>query len=441
MRFAAYRAVLARPGVRALLLTSLLARVPVTAAPVVLTLHVVLHLHHGFGAAGTVAACSMIGAAIGAPFIGRGLDRYGLTPILVLTTVIEAGFWALTATLSYAWLLPAAFVVGLMGLPVFTISRQSLAALVPPAERQAAFSLDSISVEISFAIGPALGVVTLTHAGSTTTLLLIAATMLAAGGSLLVLNPPVRGEDGVAPSNDRGRSRRPGSPPATPPWRSWFSARVLAVLLAAGGATMTLAGTDVAITATMRSFHEVGVLGVVVAVWAVASMIGGFVYGLLGRPIDSLVLLVLLAGLTVIAAGAPNWILLAVLVVPSGFFCAPLISATAAALTDRTPASVRGQVMGLHASALTIGNAVGAPLVGLIVDRTTPRAGFVGIGLLGATLAVLALGALRYNSARRPSRKARSTSFVVRCNASSYATRASSRRPSRRRKSARADAR
>lgn len=182
---------------------------------------------------------------------------------------------------------------------------------------------------------------------------------------------------------------------------------------------MTLTGTDVAITATMRSFDHVSLLGIVVAIWAVASMIGGFVYGLLGRPVDSLVLLALLAGLTVIAAAAPNWALLALLVVPSGLFCAPLISATAAALTEYAPAAVRGQVLGLHASALTIGNGIGAPLVGLVVDRTTARTGFVAIGLAGVALAALALAGLRYSSARRPARNARSTSLVVKSNASS----------------------
>ncbi len=172
------------------------------------------------------------------------------------------------------------------------------------------------------------------------------------------------------PASAGGRAELEPAEPA-PPWRSWFEPRILAVLLAAAGATMTLTGTDVAITATMRSFDQVSLLGVVVAVWAVASMIGGFVYGLLGRAVDSLVLLALLAGLTVIAAAAPNWVLLAVLVVPSGLFCAPLISATAAALTEHAPPAVRGQVLGLHASALTIGNGIGAPLVGLVIDRTT----------------------------------------------------------------------
>ena len=301
---------------RSLLLTTLLARIPVTAAPIVLTLHVVTELHRGFGASGAVAACSMIGAAIGAPFIGRALDRYGLTPVLVVTTAVEAAFWALAACLDYAWLLPAAFLLGLMGLPVFTITRQSLAALVPPAERQAGFSLDSISVEISFAIGPAAGVVVLTRRARRRRCSLVSAAMLASGIALLVLNPPVRGEDGVAPTTGRGRPRRVASAEPTPPWRSWFGPRVLAVLVATAGATMTLAGTDVAITATMRSFDEIGLIGLVLAVWAIASMVGGFVYGSLARTIDPLVLLALLAGLTVIAAAASTWWLLAVLVDP-----------------------------------------------------------------------------------------------------------------------------
>ena len=64
----------------------------------------------------------MLGAAIGSPLLGRGLDRYGLKPVLALTTAAEAVFWALAAVLDYTWLIPAGFVLGLMGLPVFTIS-------------------------------------------------------------------------------------------------------------------------------------------------------------------------------------------------------------------------------------------------------------------------------------------------------------------------------
>jgi predicted MFS family arabinose efflux permease len=45
----------------------------------------------------------------------------------------------------------------------------------------------------------------------------------------------------------------------------------------------------------------------------------------------------------------------------------------------------------LHSSALTIGNAAGASLVGVVVDRVSPRSGFVGIGVLGLLLALLGL--------------------------------------------------
>jgi hypothetical protein len=52
--------VLALPGVPPLILLALLARVPATAVGVTLTLHVVLDLHRGYGAAGLVGAASTI---------------------------------------------------------------------------------------------------------------------------------------------------------------------------------------------------------------------------------------------------------------------------------------------------------------------------------------------------------------------------------------------
>ena len=73
------------------------------------------------------------------------------------------------------------------------------------------------------------------------------------------------------------------------------------------------------------------------------------------------------------------------------------------------PAVVRGQAMGLHASALTVGNGIGAPLVGLVVDQTSPRTGFVGIGLLGGALAGLALLVIAAAQHRRDDRRSRPT--------------------------------
>jgi MFS family permease len=391
MRLDPYRRVLARPGVRPLVITTLLARIPTTAAGIVLTLHVVLGTSHGglglgFTEAGAVAALAAVGAAIGSPLIGRVIDRSGLVVVLVVTATCEVAFWTSAAFVPYVWLLPGAFLSGLLSLPVFTVSRQAMAALLPDSERQAGFSLDSMSVEISFAAGPALGVVVITQFGSVVALLSIAGTIAVAGLALVVLNPPVHGAEGVPAVRGERPERH-----APVPWRSWLDRRVAAVLLVSMGATLTLAGTDVALTAAMRSFHRIGLTGVVFAVWCLGSLVGGFVYGTLHRRIDPIVLLAFLAALTVPVAAAGSWWVLMLLLIPSAVFCAPLISATADQLVRLTPATVRGAVMGSHASALTIGNAVGAPLAGVIVDRAAPAWGFVGVGIAGLVLALIVL--------------------------------------------------
>ncbi|MEP6851420.1 MAG: MFS transporter [bacterium] len=403
MNLAPYRTVLARPGVRSLLVVSILSRIPVTAAPIALTLHVVLEMHLGFARSGLVLAAAAVGGALGAPALGAVIDRAGLRPVLLATTGAEVIFWAAAAHTSYVVLVPAAFAIGALSLPVFTISRQSLAALVPPGERQAAFSLDSMSVEVSFAIGPALGVVAVTQLGSPTTFALIAVTMFLAGAGLYRLDPPVRGEEGVDPiaaASASGKAAGPaaggspvGAPDRTPNpgVRDWLSPEVVAVLLATFGATFTLVGTDAAFTAAMREFDEVRLLGVIIAVWCLASLVGGFAYGLAHRRVDPLVLLALLAGLTVPVALATNGWTLGLLAVPTGLFCAPLLASTAERLTAITPATVRGRVMGTHASALTVGNAVGAPVTGLVIDHRSADAGFVAIGALGLALALLGL--------------------------------------------------
>jgi MFS family permease len=367
----------------------MLARIPVTAAPVVLTLHVVLGLHRGFAESGLVAAATALGAAVGAPMLGRGVDRFGLRSVLVLTTAAQGAFWAVAGSLTYAVLLPSALLCGLLALPVFSVARQSLAALLPPSERQAGYALDSMGVELSFAVGPALGILVLTQAGTAVAFGSLATLLVVSGVALIVLDPPVHGEAGVAVV-PRGQAR-PVRTAAPPRLLDWAGLRVVAVLFAAFGATFTLAGTETALAAIMRSFGDLPLLGPLIAIWCLASLLGGFVYGTRSRRVDPLVLLALMAGLTVPAAAAGSWQLLALLVIPSGLFCAPLMSSSAELLAELAPVGARGQAMGVHASALTVGNAAGAPLIGLVVDHADPRFGLVAVGLAGLALALAGL--------------------------------------------------
>ena len=378
-----YRRVLSAPGARSLYGFSLLARIPVTAASTALTLRVVLGLHRDFTDAGLVATSAALGVALGAPLLGHLVDRRGARTVLVLTTLSEGAFWAAAAWLPFSWLLPAAFLGGALALPAFSLARQAIVALLPAADRQAGLSLDSMSVEVSYAIGPALGVLAVTQLGSRTAMLAIGASLVLAGMGLIALDPATASSATLGDTTEVSVSPRLG--------RWWLAPTVLGALVATCGATLTLTGTEIALTASMRAFAHIGLLGVVVAAWCLASIVGGFAYGMMSRRRDPLVLLGLLAGLTLLLALADAWWVLLLLVIPSGLFCAPLLSSTAEVMARVSPPGRRGRALGLHTSALTFGGALGAPLAGAAIDRWSPASGFVTVGVVGSLLAAIAL--------------------------------------------------
>ncbi|MEH0970600.1 MFS transporter [Micromonospora sp. CPCC 205546] len=375
-----YRQALALPGLRSLLLVSVLARVPLTATGVTLTFYVVLDLGRGYGAAGLVGAAITVGAAIGGPLLGRLVDRRGLRPVLVLTGTAEAVFWSTAPMLPYPVLLPAAFLAGSLALPIFSVIRQSIAAMVPPERRRPAYALDSMSVELSFMVGPALAVAAVTTISARTTLYLVGAGIVAAGVAFWVLNPPTRG------------GGEPAGPQPRVPRRSWLTPRLLAVLAVSAAGTLVLGGTDVAVVAVLRESGDVGWTGAVLAVWAVASLAGGFAYGAVTRSFSPLALMAALSLCTIpVGLGGAHWWLLCLALIPAGALCAPTIAATSDAVSRLVPASVRGEAMGLHGSAVTVGIAVGAPLAGAVIDASAPAWGFAVTGAVGALVALAVL--------------------------------------------------
>jgi MFS family permease len=383
-----YRRVLAQPGVRPLIVLIMLARIPTTAAGMVLTLYVVLGLHLGYAAAGLVTAATTVGVALGSPLMGRLVDRRGVRRMVLLTGAAAALFWFTAPLLPYPVLLGSAAVAGLLQLPMFGVGRQALTALVPAEQRRTAFSLDSISVELSYALGPAAGVLVATAVSPTAAVLATGATMLLAGAALYLLDPPVRS---VA-EEDAGEAR--------PARRTWFTPALLGVLVVSAGATLVLSGTEVGVVATLRDSGELGLTGVVFAAWCIASISGGFVHGAVPRSLPPAALLGLLGLLTVPVGIAHQWWALVLALVPAGALCAPTIAATGEAVSRLAPAEVRGEAMGLHGSALTVGIAVGAPLAGAVIDHLSPAWGYAVAGSVGLLLA--AVGALAGRGPHRP---------------------------------------
>jgi predicted MFS family arabinose efflux permease len=297
--------------------------------------------------------------------------------------VAEVTFWTTAQAMPYWALLIAALIGGFLTLPAFAVARQSIAALAPESHRLPAFALDSITTELSFMAGPALGVLVSTTAGAQVAMLAVGIGILLSGIGLWVLNPPIRGKD-----------ESPISAGERVPRSTWLKPRLVAVLAITSAATLVLSGTDVAVVAVLQSSGEVEWTGAVLAMWAAYSLLGGFAYGTVRRGLSPLTLLAPMALLTIpVGLAGGHWWLLALLLLPAGALCAPTITATADAVSRMTPASARGEAMGLHNSSLTVGVALGAPLAGVVMDTWSPAWGFAAVGGVGLVVAVLALPA------------------------------------------------
>ena len=131
-----YRRVLVVPALRRALVLGFLVRMPIFAGGVVITLHVVSHLHRSYGAAGLVSAAATVAIAISGPWRGRLLDRHGLRRVVVPSIVVAAVCWSVAPFVGYWLLMALAALAGLFVIPSFSIIRQAIIAAVPEDDRR-----------------------------------------------------------------------------------------------------------------------------------------------------------------------------------------------------------------------------------------------------------------------------------------------------------------
>ncbi len=428
MNFALYQELLAVRPIRRLLLVGMIARIPHSAAGVLLTLHIVLTLDQGYAAAGAAAAVMTIGIAVGAPWRGRRVDTVGLRRALIPSVVSETLIWSAVPHVSYEWLLPLVFVGGLLTLPIFSVVRQSLGVLADGTQRRTAFALDAITTEVVFMIGPAAGAIVATSGHTVLGLTVVGVSTSLAGLFLMWFNPPTRSsvetEDCVAdqqhaaeaavvstapahvheaaaelaPAGTRGSGTRGSGALGRVALRdkvannfTWFTATVAAVFAVAAGAGMVLSGTDVGIVAALETGGHQGEIGLVFLFWCAASVVGGLVYGAMHRPVSPIVLLLGMAALTIPMGFAHDTWALALLSLLPGLLCAPVLSAASEKVAELVDEDRRGEAMGSYGSALTGGVALGAPLAGVFIDGMGPSGGFVSVGAAGVALCLVGL--------------------------------------------------
>ncbi|MGW6724344.1 MFS transporter [Nocardia sp. NPDC055029] len=371
----AYRDVLAIGAVRNIVLLGALVRIPHFAGAVLLAVHVVETLHGSFLQAGTLAMVVTVCVAASGPWRGRLVDRFGLRATIAPAIVLGAVCWSVAPFVGYLPLLVLAGISGLYDIPVFSVVRLAIIAATTEQQRQPALALEAVSVEAAFMVGPVLGVAAALHWSTTAALLGNQMCMVLAGILLWVWNPKLRSEESA---DGAGLVAR----------RAWFRVDFVALCGIAAAAVCVVSASELTFVSAVRGFGADRWLGVILAVWGLGSLLGGLLYGALRRPIPADVLLIALGVVTVPMAIAVGPLTLGITGFVAGLLCAPALTAAIDQLSRIVPEGGRGEAIGWHGAAMTLGGAFGSVLGGSMIEIGGARAGFGVAGIFGIAAGV-----------------------------------------------------
>ena len=391
---ATYRAVLSRPGALAFSSSGLVARLPIS----MVTLGIVLLISARTGSyslAGSVSAAYLVPNALFAVLLARLVDRRGQRRVLLpAVLVFGLALSAMMATVEAGWPTPwphvFAAVAGATMPQIGSCVRARWSYLLDDKRMlQTAFAVEAVADETVFIVGPALVTLlsTLVHplAG------LLCAVLAAVLGTAALVSQRAT----EPPANPRP-SRRAGTGEAAPIGRMRWS--VLAPLTTSMFGLGALFGAaEVAAVAFAEELGRKPVAGVLLALWALGSLVAGVVVGAVHlRATNSarfrwglLTLALLMAPLPFVHSLA----LMGVLLLLAGSAISPTLIASVAWVQETVPPSRITEGIAITTTGLAAGVAPGAALVGVVIDAHGASAGYwvpAVAGLLGAAVAFTA---------------------------------------------------
>jgi MFS family permease len=381
----AYRRILAVPGAGLFSATGLVARLPISMQGLGIVL-LVVDVTGSYGFAGAVAGATTIANAAATIFQGRYLDRLGqrrMLPALIITWGVALALlvtsahddWPHRATFA------AAVVVGLVLPPVGTCVRARWShVLDEPREVQTAYALESVVDESVFIAGPIL--VTFLATAWDPVAGLAAAVVAGVGGTLFLAaqratEPP--GHPRVEVVEDRPRL----------PFRIVIPLAVVSLALGS-----LFGSAEVTTVAFAQEHGAEGVTGLLLALWALGSLLAGLVTGAVhwsrGPAYRLKVGTVALAlGMAPLGLVGPLWLMGAALFL-AGFAIAPSLIATLSLVEQSVPAARLTEGMAFVHTGLAAGIAPGAALSGVVVDAAGASAAYLVPAAAGVVAALAA---------------------------------------------------
>ncbi|MFF3855557.1 MFS transporter [Micromonospora sp. NPDC002575] len=367
-------------------------------AGVVLPL-LVLHITGSVLATGAVAVASALPAALAGLVMGVVIDRINRRTASVLTDVISALSVAAlplvdaAVGLAVGWFVLFAVIGSFGDVPGLTAREAMIPGMIRvgrvSAERL--LGLREALGAVVMLIGPAAGAALLAAFDGVTVLWVTAATS-AAAAAVTMLIPREAGEVPAGGAGGRRVVLRDG-------WHTLArSPFLLTITLLSVGLAVVLAGFQALVLPVYFTLQQrPEMLGLVLSALAVGLLIGGGVYAAAGgrgrrRAWFLTGMLITIAGFGAMATLAGPWIVLgaaALIGLGNGLFG----SLIGVLMVERIPDGLRGRVMSLQNSLLTLAPALGMGGAALLIAESGARTGAVVLAAVWLVVGVTAIGA------------------------------------------------
>jgi MFS family permease len=381
-----YRALLGNRAFTGLLVSSVLARMPLGMNSLAILLFMRARTGSFLQAGIAVGAYTLANAAA-APLQGRLLDRLPHRRVLLACALAESSLLialvlAADAGASSGPLIALACIAGAV-MPPVSASVRTLWPLIArgAGALESAYALDATTQEVIWTLGP-VSVGACTAILSASAAIVLCATVGLIGTALFAAMPPLRGA-----GRGRAHRRSAGGAIASGGLRALYTAvALLGVMIGA---------LNVGLPALAVHLKAPSAAGVLLALMSVGSMAGGVLYGTRGwhRSLAArhellLVLAAVLAAPLLLAGSLAQAIPLTML---AGAACAPVLSCQYSMVAALAPPGTAAEAFNWHTAALVAGIAAGTTAGGALVQGIGVQAAFVlacGAVALGAVLAL-----------------------------------------------------
>ncbi len=278
-------------------------------------------------------------------------------------------------------LLVSGFVAGFAVPPTSAVLRALWGDLVEPSLQQAAYALDSTMIELIFISGPLL-TAAIAAVASPAGALIVSAVAVVSGTSVFTALPATR----FVRSEERHERHLLGA---------LASPGVRTLVLASAPTGVALGMLEVGIPAFSRAHGAAAAAGMLLAIWACGSGLGGLLYGTLPRRAGlhrtHLVVAAVMPLTLLPLAAAPSVPAMAVLVLPAGCCIAPLLATRNELVGGVAPPGMRTEAYTWPVTSFVGGIAAGAALAGVLVEGPGWRTAFLAAAAFAAAGAVLAV--------------------------------------------------